>query len=130
MPINTEPSESASGYMEMLLELITRLENHLPDSLDSLEECKNLITVGVSETTSLLDHFKSFVEAHHLNEDQQLLFAMVLAPYSHPTLFYPLAVALAKEKNSVLGMINDQNTGVMYPTIQTLLLILYGKRDF
>ena len=113
-------------YLQRLLDIITRLGKCIPENEACLEKCRKYVIKHIDKPVGIAQYFQSFETEHRLNDTQQLLLAACLAPYSVPGLYYTLAIETLSEKNNALGLVNDQHTAILYPTVQTLLFILNG----
>ena len=72
------------------------------------------------------DHFERFCAAKGLSSRQRLILGAVLISYTYPTFFNSIVVSLPLASAKSLGCYNELNTGISYPTIQTLLFIHCG----
>ena len=113
-------------YEEALLEVMKLLKDHLPAIVSQVTEMESLIPEREEGDSHEKDHFASFATLHGLTVKQQIILAASLTAYVYPTFYYSLFTTLFAEKDNSLGTHHDFQTGIVYPTIQTIQVILNG----
>jgi hypothetical protein len=105
------------------VEIIEVVKKHFED-VDIIWDLSPLQVKGPKSSKKA--YFAEFILTKGLNDKQKLILAAVLLSYTYPTFYYSLINSLPSQKDDAFGCHNDLNTGTTYPTIQTLLFILYG----
>ena len=112
------------GYYDMLFEIISCLKSHLSDATATVEKTEDLF--NAASTNGHPDYFADFSAEHNLNHRQQVMLAAALVAYTHPSFYFILSAGLKARGDNSLGAYNDNQTDIVYPTIQTLQVVLQG----
>ena len=123
-------SEIRSNYDKALLKVIKLLKYHVSGIDDCLARLESGIRTNEYIKNAAKDYFADFIATHALNENQQVMLAATLVTYTHPIFYFSLLSAYHANGDNAIGGYNDHDTGTVYPTIQTLLLILYGNNYY
>lgn len=123
---NIEAEPAILAYTDALHQIARRISTHLPDAQDVLNDWEFLHDESTPNNPGAEDYFYGFTESNDLNSDEQLWLAAALAAYTHPTFYFQLFTLLNSKKTNAIGTCNDLNTGIVYPTVQTLLFIVHG----
>jgi hypothetical protein len=126
-PNGYETSDTSNS--NLLHELTLEIRKRLSRVTDLAVSFDNSLNETLELDTDMECYFTDFCALNDLNRIELLTLAAVLVSYTHPTFYFSLFNAISKKPNNVFGGYNDLDTGVVYPTIQTLEFILYNSSN-
>lgn len=125
--IQNETEVNPCSYSQVLQQVAEQFITHLQPVAEAVKDWKFAEEELESEAPGESDYFYDFAAANHLNDSQLLWLCAALISYTHPTFYYSLQTLLNGKKTNALGTHNDLNTGIVYPTVQTLLYLIHGN---